>query len=155
MYSCPRHSNIVKMILSKNRPTSYFLFINAFSLKIYKLQNFARFQFGFSFPLLAKLVPFSSKVLFGIPINWKNLATLVWYLSLVIGDLIEFTNKVQGSSSQSSTNLGFFKILFYTIFCETHIKALILVRVQRDLNPRPTAPQAAILSKLNYGPFNV
>ena len=26
------------------------------------------------------------------------------------------------------------------------------MRAQRDLNPRPTAPQAAILSKLNYGP---
>jgi hypothetical protein len=25
-------------------------------------------------------------------------------------------------------------------------------RTQRDSNPRPTAPQAAILSKLNYGP---
>jgi hypothetical protein len=25
-------------------------------------------------------------------------------------------------------------------------------RAQRDSNPRPTAPQAAILSKLNYGP---
>jgi hypothetical protein len=28
----------------------------------------------------------------------------------------------------------------------------IAYRVQRDLNPRPTAPQAVILSKLNYGP---
>jgi hypothetical protein len=28
----------------------------------------------------------------------------------------------------------------------------ITSRVQRDLNPRPTAPQAVILSKLNYGP---
>jgi hypothetical protein len=28
----------------------------------------------------------------------------------------------------------------------------IFVRVQRDSNPRPAAPQAAILSKLNYGP---
>ena len=37
-------------------------------------------------------------------------------------------------------------------FHKTHLKALISVRVQRDLNPRPTAPQAAILSKLNYGP---
>jgi hypothetical protein len=27
------------------------------------------------------------------------------------------------------------------------------MRAQRDLNPRPTAPQAAILSKLNYGPI--
>ena len=27
-----------------------------------------------------------------------------------------------------------------------------MVRVQRDSNPRPAAPQAAILSKLNYGP---
>ena len=33
------------------------------------------------------------------------------------------------------------------------IKATRLMRAQRDLNPRPTAPQAAILSKLNYGPM--
>src|SRR5918912_272849 len=33
-----------------------------------------------------------------------------------------------------------------------HDKAARLKRAQRDLNPRPTAPQAAILSKLNYGP---
>jgi hypothetical protein len=31
-------------------------------------------------------------------------------------------------------------------------KGTRLTRAQRDLNPRPTAPQAAILSKLNYGP---
>jgi hypothetical protein len=28
-------------------------------------------------------------------------------------------------------------------------------RAQRDLNPRPTAPQAVILSKLNYEPTYV
>jgi hypothetical protein len=28
------------------------------------------------------------------------------------------------------------------------------IRAQRDLNPRPTAPQAAILSKLNYEPIH-
>src|SRR4026209_783605 len=31
-------------------------------------------------------------------------------------------------------------------------KRTFLARAQRDLNPRPTAPQAAILSKLNYEP---
>ena len=30
--------------------------------------------------------------------------------------------------------------------------ARLLLRAQRDSNPRPAAPQAAILSKLNYGP---
>src|SRR5690242_21420057 len=31
-------------------------------------------------------------------------------------------------------------------------KVSFMVRVQRDSNPRPATPQAAILSKLNYGP---
>jgi hypothetical protein len=31
-------------------------------------------------------------------------------------------------------------------------KGTRLIRAQRDSNPRPAAPQAAILSKLNYGP---
>ena len=35
------------------------------------------------------------------------------------------------------------------------IRELILQRAQRDLNPRPTAPQAVILSKLNYEPTYV
>ena len=30
-----------------------------------------------------------------------------------------------------------------------------IYRAQRDLNPRPTAPQAVILSKLNYEPTYV
>ena len=33
-----------------------------------------------------------------------------------------------------------------------HIEA-IFSRVQRDLNPRPAAPQAVILSMLNYEPI--
>lgn len=34
-------------------------------------------------------------------------------------------------------------------------KGTRLIWAQRDSNPRPTAPQAAILSKLNYEPDNV
>ena len=34
-------------------------------------------------------------------------------------------------------------------------KGTRLAWAQRDSNPRPTAPQAAILSKLNYEPENV
>jgi hypothetical protein len=34
------------------------------------------------------------------------------------------------------------------------IKTSFLEWAQRDSNPRPTAPQAAILSKLNYEPEN-
>lgn len=40
--------------------------------------------------------------------------------------------------------------LYWDILTKVELSDTI-IRAQRDLNPRPTAPQAAILSKLNYG----
>ena len=37
-------------------------------------------------------------------------------------------------------------------FDPTYYSKYEIERAQRDSNPRPTASQAAILSKLNYGP---
>ena len=47
-------------------------------------------------------------------------------------------------------------LVFFEYDATVHIKRLgfelIFIRAQRDSNPRPAAPQAAILSKLNYEP---
>lgn len=40
--------------------------------------------------------------------------------------------------------------LYWDILTKVELSDTI-IRAQRDLNPRPTTPQAAILSKLNYG----
>ena len=44
--------------------------------------------------------------------------------------------------------IGYKKTSLDPTYCNNHE----IERAQRDSNPRPTASQAAILSKLNYGP---
>jgi hypothetical protein len=61
----------------------------------------------------------------------KKFATLVLYLSLVIGALIEFRNKVQVSSPDSSDNFFFLNSSIHYINCETHLKELISERARR------------------------
>jgi hypothetical protein len=63
----------------------------------------------------------------------KNFATLVLYVSLVIGALTEFRNKVQGSSPDTSDN--FFLLNSYTQYInhETQLKALISERARRHM----------------------
>jgi len=73
-----------------------------------------------------------SHILRCLPIKSKNFATLVWYLSLVIGALIALTNNVQGSSSDSSDNFFLDNFSIHLINCETHLKALISERARRD-----------------------
>lgn len=72
--------------------------------------------------------------------HWLRSWYMIIYLLRKVGLNMFFISSVR--------NLNFFS----AGICWICVSPFAIVRVQRDLNPRPAAPQAAILSKLNYGP---